>query len=216
MDKDAALRELSDHVSANLPNVVVDAQLAFGQLTLSCAATDVVRLLKFLRDDKAADFQTLIDMAAVDWPARPQRFDVVYNLLSLTKNWRIRVKTMTDEATPVPSVTDVYRAAGWYEREAWDLYGVLFSGHPDLRRILTDYGFEGHPMRKDFPLTGYVEVRYDAEQKRVVYEPVSLTQEFRTFEFMSPWEGAQYILPGDEKAPHVDLPKPRNQAPKAN
>ncbi len=217
MGGDAALRELSDHVSANLPNVVAGAHLAFGQLTLSCVAADIVRVLTFLRDDEGTQFQQLVDIAGVDWPARPQRFDVVYNLLSLTKNWRIRVKIMTDETTPVPSVTDVYRSAGWYEREAWDLYGVLFSGHPDLRRILTDYGFEGHPMRKDFPLTGYVEVRYDAEQKRVVYEPVSLTQEFRTFEFMSPWEGAQYILPGDEKAPpHADLPKPRNQPPKAN
>jgi NADH-quinone oxidoreductase subunit C len=200
MDQDAALRELSDHVSANLPGVVTDVQLAYGQLTLLCAATDIVRVLTFLRDDPKAELHQLVDIAAVDWPARPQRFDVVYNLLSLTKNWRARVKVMTDEVTPVPSVIDVFRAAGWYEREAWDLYGVLFSGHPDLRRLLTDYGFEGHPMRKDFPLTGYVEVRYDVEQKRVVYEPVSLTQEFRTFEFMSPWEGAQYILPGDEKA----------------
>ncbi|MBM3506340.1 MAG: NADH-quinone oxidoreductase subunit C [Alphaproteobacteria bacterium] len=198
MDQDAALRELSDRANARLPGVITGSSLAFGQLTLTCEADAISRVLKFLRDDE--QFQQLVDIAAVDWPARPRRFDVVYNLLSLTKNKRVRVKVETDEVTPVPSVTDVYRAAGWYEREAWDLYGVLFAGHPDLRRILTDYGFEGHPMRKDFPLTGYVEVRYDAEQKRVVYEPVALTQEFRTFEFMSPWEGARYILPGDEKA----------------
>jgi NADH-quinone oxidoreductase subunit C len=214
MERDAALRELSERVVASLPGAVAGSQIVAGQLTLACAAASIVRVLKHLRN--AEDFQQLIDIAAVDWPARPQRFDVVYNLLSITKNLRVRVSVMTDESTPVPSVIDVYRAAGWYEREAWDLYGVLFSGHPDLRRILTDYGFEGHPMRKDFPLTGYVEVRYDTEQKRVVYEPVSLTQEFRTFEFMSPWEGAQYILPGDEKVSHVDLPKPRHQPPKAS
>jgi NADH-quinone oxidoreductase subunit C len=214
MERDAALGELSKRVVASLPGAVAGSQIVAGQLTLACAAAGIVRVLKHLRN--AEDFQQLIDIAAVDWPARPQRFDVVYNLLSITKNLRVRVSVMTDESTPVPSVIDVYRAAGWYEREAWDLYGVLFSGHPDLRRILTDYGFEGHPMRKDFPLTGYVEVRYDTEQKRVVYEPVSLTQEFRTFEFMSPWEGAQYILPGDEKVPHVDLPKPRHQPPKAS
>ena len=198
MDNDAALQALSDAVSAGVPGAITATTMRVGQLTLSCEAKDLVRVLAHLRDKE--QFQQLIDLAAVDWPSRLRRFDVVYMLLSLTRNIRVRVKVETDENTPVPSVADVYRTAGWYEREAWDLYGVFFSGHPDLRRILTDYGFEGHPMRKDFPLTGYVEVRYDAEQKRVVYEPVSLTQEFRTFDFLSPWEGARYILPGDEKA----------------
>ena len=221
MDKDAALRELSDAVTAGVPGVVTASKIAVGQLTLSCEAADLTRVLTFLRDNATAPFQQLVDLAAVDWPSRVRRFDVVYNLLSLTRNLRVRVKVETDESTPVPSVIDVYRAAGWYEREAWDMYGVLFSGHPDLRRILTDYGFEGHPLRKDFPLTGYVEVRYDAEQKRVVYEPVSLTQEFRTFDFLSPWEGAQYILPSDEKARAADAAKQNPAAastapPKAN
>ncbi len=221
MDNDAALRELSDAVTAGVPGVVTASKIAVGQLTLSCEAADLTRVLTFLRDNATAPFQQFVDLAAVDWPSRVRRFDVVYNLLSLTRNLRARVKVETDESTPVPSVIDVYRAAGWYEREAWDLYGVLFSGHPDLRRILTDYGFEGHPLRKDFPLTGYVEVRYDAEQKRVVYEPVSLTQEFRTFDFLSPWEGAQYILPGDEKARAADAAKQNPAAapaapPKAN
>lgn len=207
MDQDAALREFSQHVQAARPAAVLAASVAVGQLTLTTDVAGVLDLLTFLRDDPQAEFTQLTDICAVDWPARPQRFDVVYHLLSMNKNLRVRVKLATDEETPVPSATGVFRAAGWFEREAWDMYGVLFSGHEDLRRILTDYGFEGHPMRKDFPLTGYVEVRYDNEQKRVVYEPVSLTQEFRKFEFMSPWEGAQYILPGDEKAP-AGPPKP--------
>ncbi len=206
MDQDAALRELSQHVHVSRPDSVVSSNTAVGELTVTTTVTDLLDLLTFLRDDPQTQFTQLIDLCAVDWPARLQRFDVVYHLLSMNKNLRIRVKIATDEETPVPSATGIFRAAGWFEREAWDLYGVLFSGHEDLRRILTDYGFEGHPMRKDFPLTGYVEVRYDEEQKRVVYEPVSLTQEFRKFEFMSPWEGAQYILPGDEKAP-PDAPK---------
>ena len=157
-------------------------------------------MLTFLRDDANCQFKLLMDVCGVDYPDRDERFDVVYNLLSLKLNQRVRVKVTTDEDTPVPSVTGVFRSANWYEREAWDLYGIFFSDHPDLRRILTDYGFEGHPLRKDFPLTGYVEVRYDDEQKRVVYEPVKLTQEFRTFDFLSPWEGMTRVLPGDEKA----------------
>jgi NADH-quinone oxidoreductase subunit C len=160
----------------------------------------LVELLTFLRDDPKYQFQQLMDIAGVDYPQRPQRFEVVYQLLSLTHNKRVRVKLATDERTPVPSVVNVYSTAGWYEREAWDMYGILFSGHPDLRRILTDYGFDGHPQRKDFPLTGYVELRYDDEQKRVVYEPVKLNQAYRSFDFLSPWEGGAYRLPGDEKA----------------
>ena len=199
-NKDAALAELAEHVQTALPGVVKEGALTFGQLTLPCAPSDLVRLLTYLRDDGRCRFRQLLDISGVDWPERPRRFDVVYNLLSMSHNLRVRVRVQTDETTPVPSVTGIFRSAGWYEREAWDLYGILFSDNPDLRRILTDYGFEGHPMRKDFPLTGHVEVRYDDEQKRVVYEPVSLTQEFRTFDFMSPWEGARYILPGDEKA----------------
>lgn len=159
-----------------------------------------MRALTFLRDDTNCLFKILVDVCGVDYPEREERFEVVYHLLSLKHNQRIRVKVSTDEDTPVPSVVGVFSTANWFEREVWDLYGVFFSDHPDLRRILTDYGFEGHPLRKDFPLTGYVEVRYDDEQKRVVYEPVKLTQEFRRFDFLSPWEGAQYVLPGDEKA----------------
>src|SRR5690606_21228381 len=160
----------------------------------------IARVLTFLRDDGACRFEMLVDLTAVDYPEREQRFEVVYNLLSLTHNQRIRVKVATDEDTPVPSVASVFPTATWFEREVWDMYGVFFSDNPDLRRILTDYGFQGHPLRKDFPLTGYVEVRYDEEQKRVVYEPVRLTQDFRTFDFMSPWEGMTRLLPGDEKA----------------
>jgi NADH-quinone oxidoreductase subunit C len=150
----------------------------------------------------------LVDVTAADYPEREERFEIVYNLLSLSHNQRIRLKTSTDENTPVPSVVGLFSAAGWFEREVWDMFGVFFTDHPDLRRLLTDYGFEGHPLRKDFPLTGYVEVRYDDEQKRVVYEPVKLTQDFRSFDFMSPWEGAKYILPGDEKAEEDSAGKP--------
>ena len=156
--------------------------------------------VRFLRDDPRLAFINLTDVCGVDWPQREKRFDVVYHFLSPRQNMRIRVKVATDEATPVPSITPVFPGADWFEREAYDFYGILFTGHPDLRRILTDYGFEGHPLRKDFPLTGYVEVRYDDEQKRVVYEPVKLAQEFRDFDFLSPWEGTDYVLPGDEKA----------------
>ena len=195
-----ALAELGEYVRAKAPNAVTDVRVAFGELIVTVVRESIPRVLAALRDDSNCLFTVLIDICGVDYPDRAERFDVVYNLLSLRLNQRIRVKTATDEDTPVPSATGVYAAAGWYEREAWDLYGVMFSGHPDLRRILTDYGFDGHPMRKDFPLTGFVEVRYDVEQKRVVYEPVKLLQEFRRFDFMSPWEGADYILPGDEKA----------------
>jgi NADH-quinone oxidoreductase subunit C len=171
-----------------------------GELTVTAKAADIVKVAKFLRDDPGCQFICIIDVTAVDWPGREQRFDVVYHFLSPRLNQRIRVKVATDEVTPVPSLVEVFRGADWFERETYDLYGVLFSGHPDMRRILTDYGFEGHPLRKDFPLTGFVEVRYDDEQKRVVYDKVKLAQEFRTFDFLSPWEGTDYVLPGDEKA----------------
>ena len=175
----------------------VEAQVAYGELTLVAPRERIVEVLTALRD--RFGFQQLVDLCGVDFPDREERFEVVYHLLSLTRNARLRVKVTTDEQAPVPSVIEVYPNANWFEREAFDMYGMLFSGHPDLRRLLTDYGFQGHPLRKDFPMTGYVEVRYDDEQKRVVYEPVKLTQEFRQFDFMSPWEGADYVLPGDEK-----------------
>lgn len=176
------------------------SKVAFGELTLIVARERIVDVLTKLRDDPALQFEILLDITGVDWPARAERFDVVYHLLSMRKNQRIRVKLTTNETDPVPSVVSVFPTANWLERETYDMYGILFSGHPDLRRILTDYGFEGYPLRKDFPLTGYKEVRYDDEQKRVVYEPVRLTQEFRQFDFESPWEGVDYVLPGDEKA----------------
>lgn len=184
---------------------IQDVQIDFGQgrreeLTLTVSPEQLVPLLTFLRDDIEGQFTQLVDICGVDYPSREARFEVVYHLLSVTKNQRIRVKVLTDEYQPVPSVTGLFPSAGWYEREVWDMYGVLFSGNPDLRRILTDYGFEGHPQRKDFPLTGYVEVRYDMEQKKVVYEPVKLNQAYRSFDFLSPWEGGEYVLPGDEKA----------------
>ena len=195
-----ALKETGEHIEAALSGSVNAVTVARGELRVDVRADHIVRVLTFLRDDPSCLFQLLMDVTANDWPARTPRFDVVYHLLSLRHNQRIRVVVTTDEETPVPSVVDVFSSANWFERETWDMYGVMFAGHPDLRRILTDYGFEGHPLRKDFPLTGHVELRYDDEQKRVVYEPVKLTQEFRRFDFMSPWEGAQYILPGDEKA----------------
>ena len=175
-------------------------EITLGELTLHVAAETIADVLTKLRDDPKCQFEVLIDICGVDYPARETRFEVVYHLLSPRLNQRIRVKLATDETTPVPSVIEVFPAANWYEREAFDMYGILFSGHPDLRRLLTDYGFQGHPLRKDFPLTGFVEVRYDDELKRVVYEPVKLAQEFRTFDFESPWEGTVYTLPGDEKA----------------
>lgn len=198
---DGALHELGEFIATSLENDVSGYEVALGELTVTAQAASIPRVLKFLRDDTQCQFRQLIDVCGVDYPDRPLRFDVVYHLLSLTHNQRIRVKVQTDEETPVPSAVEVFSSANWFERECWDLYGVMFTGHPDLRRILTDYGFQGFPLRKDFPLTGYVEVRYSEEQKRVVYEPVSLMQEFRYFDFMSPWEGAKYILPGDEKAP---------------
>ena len=197
---DEALNELGDYLAAAHPDDVTKYQVAHGQLTISAKAASIVTLLTFLRDDSTCQFRLLMDLFGVDFPDRGRRFEVVYNLLSLTHNQRVRVKVETDEDTPVPSVVGVFRTAAWCEREAWDMYGIMFSGHPDLRRLLTDYGFEGHPLRKDFPLTGHVELRYDDEQKRVVYEPVKLTQDFRRFDFLSPWESAEYILPGDEKA----------------
>ncbi len=196
----ADLAAMADHIKSALPGVVTGSKLAYGELTIDAEAAEVVRVITFLRDDPACAFKSLIDISGCDWPSRAKRFDVVYHLLSLTKNARIRVKVQTDEATPVPTIVPVFAGAQWYERECWDMYGVKFEGNQDLRRLLTDYGFEGHPLRKDFPLTGFVELRYDDDQKRVVYQPVQLVQEFRDFDFLSPWEGAPHILPGDEKA----------------
>lgn len=195
------LKELGEQVAVNQGKAVLGWSVKFGELTLITDAKHIVGLLTHLHDNSKCLFHQLIDICGVDYPAREQRFEVVYHLLSTVNNQRIRVKLQTDENTPVPSVVSLFPAAGWFERETWDMYGVYFSGNPDLRRILTDYGFDGHPLRKDFPLTGYVEVRYDAEQQRVVYEPVKLQQEFRSFDYPSPWEGPKdYVLPGDEKA----------------
>jgi NADH-quinone oxidoreductase subunit C len=194
------LRELGDYLAAAFPGDVREPRIAHGELMADVRREAIARVLAFLRDDPKCLFTVLADLCGVDHPERERRFDVVYNLLSLRHARRIRLKVETDEDNPVPSCIGVYSAAGWLEREAWDLYGIYFSDHPDLRRILTDYGFEGHPMRKDFPLTGYVELRYDEDQKRVVYEPVKLKQEFRSFDFLSPWEGMNHVLPGDEKA----------------
>ncbi len=194
------LDRLGATIKTALPGAVTGYAVANSELTLTANAADIVKVATFLRDDPACQFICIIDVTAVDWPAREQRFDVVYHFMSPRLNQRIRVECPTDEVTPVPSLIDVFRGADWFERETYDLYGVLFTGHPDMRRILTDYGFEGHPLRKDFPLTGFVEVRYDDEQKRVVYDKVKLAQEFRAFDFLSPWEGTDYPLPGDEKA----------------
>ena len=195
-----ALDDIAEMVRAQVPAGVIDAEITFSQLTITVTREAIVDVVRFLRDDPRAAFVNLVDICGVDWPARPERFDVVYHLLSPVQNQRVRLKVSTDERTPVPSLTAIFPAADWYEREAYDLYGILFTSHPDLRRILTDYGFDGYPLRKDFPLTGFVEVRYDDEAKRVVYEPVKLAQQFRDFDFLSPWEGTDYILPGDEKA----------------
>ena len=197
---DLALKELGDYIRDSLGEVVTDMKCDLNELMITIKREDILGVLKFLRDDANCQFRQLMDLCGADFPEENERFCVIYNLLSLTHNNRIRVKTWTDENTPVASATPLFSAAGWWEREAWDLFGIYFADHPDLRRILTDYGFEGHPLRKDFPLTGYVELRYDDEQKRVVYEPVQMTQEFRTFDFLSPWEGGQAVLPGDEKA----------------
>ncbi len=195
---DEALKSVGEKAVAALPGAVIEARETFGELTLIAEPQRILEVLKFLRDDPACQFFCFIDIAGADYPDREQRFEVVYHLLSPKLNHRVRVKISTDEATPVPSAVSVFPAADWYEREAYDFFGVLFEGHPDLRRILTDYGFDGLPLRKDFPMTGFVEVRYDDEEKRVRYEPVRLNQEFRQFDFLSPWEGAP--LPGDEKA----------------
>jgi len=199
-----ALEELGRYVAGQMGQDVAETEIKYGELMLRVRRDGVARVLSFLCNDANCLFQVLVDICGVDYPDRDERFEIVYNLLSLKHNVRIRVKVTTDETTPVPSVSQVYPAAGWFERECWDMYGVFFSEHPDLRRMLTDYGFDGHPLRKDFPLTGYVEVRYDDEQRRVVYEPVKLVQEFRSFDFLSPWEGMTPQLPGDEKATEED------------
>ena len=192
--------DLGAHVTMLLGAAQLATKTAFGEVTVTVKREDIVAVLAKLRDDTALQFEQLIDLCGVDYPERADRFDVVYHLLSPRRNVRLRVKITTDEATPVPSIIPVFSCANWYEREAYDMYGILFADHPDLRRILTDYGFQGFPLRKDFPLSGRVEVRYDDEKKRVVYEPVKLTQEFRSFDFESPWEGVTYNIPGDEKA----------------
>ncbi len=198
---DGALQELGTAIAAALPGAIRSSSVAFGELTLEVEPARLIETVRHLRDDPGCLFVSFIDLTAVDYPNRVPRFDVVIHLLSPRHNLRVRVKVATDEDVAVPSLTSLYPAADWFEREAYDLFGIVFAGHPDLRRILTDYGFEGHPLRKDFPMTGYVEVRYDDAQKRVVYEPVRLRQEFRTFDFLSPWEGpVDYVLPGDEKA----------------
>jgi len=194
------LAALGANIQAKLAEAVFATSMSYGELTLQTNAARIIEVLKFLHDDADCRFVSFIDICGADYPEREKRFDVVYHLLSPYKNTRIRVKVQVDEAGEVPSAVEVFPAADWFEREVYDLYGVVFSGHPDLRRILTDYGFSGHPLRKDFPVTGYVEVRYDDEKKRVVYEPVKLVQEMRQFDYLSPWEGAEYILPGDEKA----------------
>ncbi|UUP19176.1 NADH-quinone oxidoreductase subunit C [Nitratireductor thuwali] len=195
-----ALKDLAAYITEKLDAQIQDALIASGELTLLVEAGDIIDVLNFLKTDVQCQFISFIDISGVDYPSRDKRFEVVYHLLSPRQNQRIRVKISTDEETPVPSAVDVFPGADWFEREVYDLYGVLFTGHPDLRRLLTDYGFEGHPLRKDFPLTGFVEVHYDGDAKRVVYEPVELRQEFRNFDFLSPWEGTEYVLPGDEKA----------------
>ncbi len=197
---DETLDRLGETITGALGGCVLGHSVANGELTVTATAPDIVKVVTFLRDDERCQFWSFIDVTAVDWPGRERRFDVVYHFLSPRQNLRIRVKIEVAENTPVPSIISVFPGADWFERETYDLYGVPFTGHPDMRRLLTDYGFEGHPLRKDFPLTGFVEVRYDDEQKRVVYEPVRLAQEFRNFDFLSPWEGPEYLLPGDEKA----------------
>lgn len=194
-----ALEQLAEHLTLRCPDQVLDAQVAFGELTVTTTLSGVIDLIEFLRSDSSCRFSTLVDITAVDHPERQQRFDVVWHLLSMYQNQRIRVKAAIREDEIVPSLVRIHPSANWFEREIFDMFGILFAGHPDLRRILTDYGFSGYPLRKDFPTTGYVEVRYDESERRVVYEPVRLTQEYRQFDFMSPWEGAKYVLPGDEK-----------------
>ena len=204
---DQALKDLGEHISSRIGGMLESWHVTHGELTLLALRDQIVPVVKFLRDDAHCKFEVFVDICGVDWPARAERFDVVYHFLSPRLNQRVRVKVRTDEVQPVPSLVEVFPSANWFEREAYDMYGILFSGHPDLRRILTDYGFQGFPLRKDFPLTGYVEVRYDDQLKRVVYEPVKLTQEFRQFDFESPWEGIGGVLPGDEKATGQPPPK---------
>lgn len=195
------LESLGDYIEAVMQPSILRKELVLGELSFTVRREGLRRFITFLLNDANCDFRQLVSICGVDYPDRDERFEVVYNLLSLKHNFRVRVKVATDETTPIDSVTGVYSAAGWYEREVWDMYGIYFSDHPDLRRILTDYGFEGHPLRKDFPLTGFVELRYDETQKRVVYEPVKLAQDYRNFDFVSPWEGMTDVqLPGDEKA----------------
>ncbi|WP_354066418.1 NADH-quinone oxidoreductase subunit C [Devosia sp. 2618] len=192
--------DLGDHIAGALGDAVLAQDVAYGELTLTVERDAIVTVATFLRDDARCRFISFTDVCGADYPARDERFEVVYHFMSPHLNQRIRVKVAADDITPVPSITGVFKGAEWFEREAYDLYGILFSGHGDLRRILTDYGFDGHPLRKDFPTTGFVEVRYDEERKRVVYEPVKLMQEYRSFDYLSPWEGTDYVLPGDEKA----------------
>ena len=195
-----ALNTLGEKIVAGLASSAIGHSIAFDQLTVTVQAEKIVEIVKYLRDEPSLRFVNITDVTAVDYPGREKRFDVIYHFLSPTLNTRIRLRAEADETTQVPSIIDVFPGADWFERETYDLYGVIFTGHPDMRRLLTDYGFEGHPLRKDFPLTGFVEVRWDDEAKRVVYEPVRLNQEFRNFDFLSPWEGTDYVLPGDEKA----------------
>ena len=204
---DDTLDILGRTIAEALAPAVSGHGVAHHELTLNAEAGNIVSVMRFLRDDPRCLFWSIIDVTAVDWPGRERRFDVVYHLLSPTHNLRIRVKTQAEEAAPVPSIIEVFPGADWFEREIYDLYGIVFTGHPDMRRLLTDYGFEGHPLRKDFPLTGFVELRYDDELKRVVYAPVRLAQEFRNFDFLSPWEGTDYVLPGDEKAQRRERPE---------
>ncbi|MDI3335028.1 NADH-quinone oxidoreductase subunit C [Defluviimonas aestuarii] len=194
-----ALQELAVHLELKRPDEVIATEIAFGELNVTVTLAGLVDFIEFLRADRSCRFSTLVDITAVDYPERPARFDVVYHFLSMYQNARIRVRVQAREEDMVPSITDIHPSANWFEREVFDMFGIIFSGHPDLRRILTDYGFRGYPLRKDFPTTGYTEVRYDETLKRVVYEPVKLVQDYRQFDFMSPWEGAEYILPGDEK-----------------
>ncbi|MBI37416.1 MAG: NADH-quinone oxidoreductase subunit C [Alphaproteobacteria bacterium] len=200
---DQALKDLGTYITTTFKEIE-NIEFIYDELVLTVSPLNLNELLQFLRSDTNCQFKVLIDICGADYPQREKRFEVIYNLLSMSQNQRVRVKVMVDENTPVPTSTNIYSAASWFEREAWDLYGIVFSGHKDLRRLLTDYGFEGHPLRKDFPLTGRVEVRYDETQKRVVYDPVQLTQDFRTFDFLSPWEGMNRQLPGDEKAINDD------------
>jgi len=195
-----ALKELGAHIELKRPDCVIGWDVTEGELNIDVAPANIAGFVEFLKADSACRFSTLVDITAVDYPQRPKRFDVVYHFLSMYQNHRVRLRCAIREDEMVPSILPVHLSANWFEREIFDMFGILFSGHPDLRRILTDYGFRGHPLRKDFPTTGYTEVRYDEAQKRVVYEPVSLVQEYRQFDFMSPWEGAEYILPGDDKA----------------